>query len=207
MSKSTRFHSLGLTRDGFTSFIANLGSYVKEGENDRMFHFSSGAHILGLKVSSDDYEVCDLNIIGLTCFFPKGKEFKLSLFLNGNINATPNIKRNEARDKFAPIFQTCEFDLTEGNKQASCLPEAIAKVMPEDKVPFNQLNGCGFSAIHLAARAGSLDDLTKMHKSITASSKLICSKTETPLHLAVGCAHPRAVQFLLANNYDLEKKM
>ena len=65
MLKSTRFHSLGLTRDGFTSFLANLGSYVKEGEKDRIFHFSSGIHIWCLKVSSDGYEVCDLNIIGL----------------------------------------------------------------------------------------------------------------------------------------------
>ena len=217
MLKSTRFHSLGLTRDGFTSFLANLGSYVKEGEKDRIFHFSSGIHIWCLKVSSDGYEVCDTNIIGLTRFFPKGKEFKLSHFLNANINYNEalNIKRNEACDKFAPIFQICEFDLTEGNKQVSCLPEVIAKVMPEDKVPFNELNGYGFSATHLAARAGSLDDLTKMHESFTAPPKSISSKINiTPQHYpvygamnaGVRCGDPKVVEFLLAHNYNPEEK-
>ena len=200
----SRNYTLALTQDGLTQFVTNLGQSVRKGDAGRIFHLCTGTHILSLKVNADGYELVDQNIKGFSKSFLKGSEQELSILLNQKLN----MSMHQLGYRYEPIFYICEYNLTadKSKEKDFCLPEMIKKITNKEMIGSDEKNEAGMTAIHLAALNGSVEDLKRLHENHTANTNIVTEYGLTALHLASYKGHTKAVQYLLDQNYDVQKE-
>lgn len=73
----------------------------------------------------------------------------------------------------------------------------IVKILIFNKADLSIANKDGWTAFHVAARAGSLDVLKELYKSNPNSVSTVSSNGRTPVHTAALAGHVEVVQFIL----------
>ena len=89
----------------------------------------------------------------------------------------------------------------------SFLPSLVDEISVQDRCSGNDFNQGGYTAVHLAASEGNVDDLKKIYGSGTIFPDVLAKITKmTPLQLASMEGNMNAVEFLIENGHNVKGK-
>lgn len=192
--QSTPYNTAGLTPEGVESLLLKIRTTVDEQLPERLFHISSGGHIIALKVSSQGYEVFDQNIANYKKFFPIGDEKKLASFLGDRVQGMPWSIR-------LPFHENIVFQIREHYSEATSstiktknqeLKNLLKEIPDAHQCHINEHNFHGYNQLHLAAWNNNTEEITLLLKNNDlALNNFKSENMETALHLAYAGVIPK----------------